>query len=154
MKKADRITAFVDELSAARGAGAHDPHYAGFFQCFNEARYYEAHDVLEHLWLRNGRAHPDHLFFKGLIQIAGAFVHLRKQYLRPAHPTDGRRLHPAVRLFGLGMGNLQRYGAHHMGLDIGALRALCADLVLKIRASDFTRNPWQPESAPRIEPPR
>lgn len=155
MKKADRISAFVETLGAPAPAAAAcsaslDPHYAGFFQCFNEGRYYEAHDVLEHLWLRNGRADANHLFFKGLIQIAGAFVHLRKQFLRPAHPTDGRRLRPAARLFLLGMGNIGPYGARHMSLDIAALRALCAGFVAEIRAGDFARNPWHPDRAPQI----
>jgi len=55
----------------------HDPHFAGYSRCFNEQKFYEAHDVLEALWLqdRNG---PDGDFFKGLIQFAGAFVHLQK----------------------------------------------------------------------------
>ena len=31
---------------------AEHPCYVGYFRCWNEQRYYEAHDVLEHLWLR------------------------------------------------------------------------------------------------------
>src|SRR5438067_657768 len=52
MNKADRITRFVQQLGASPDSPL-DPHYQGFFQCFNEQRYYEAHDVLEHLWLQN-----------------------------------------------------------------------------------------------------
>ena len=102
MKKNERITAFVQACGLDR-AGGLDAHYAGYFTCFNAGDYYEAHDVLEHLWLRG--CGEEHAFYKGLIQIAGAFVHLRKQYLRPEHPKDGRRLRPAVRLFGLGVSN-------------------------------------------------
>lgn len=153
MKKAERISAFVQELGTERAAAADapDPHYTGFFQCFNEARYYEAHDVLEHLWLQNGRADANYFFFKGLIQIAGAFVHLRLQFLRPQHPTDGRRLRPAARLFALGVQNIEKYGARHMGLDIASLRALCVACVAEIHAHDFAKNPWHPDRAPRIE---
>src|SRR5438128_2040143 len=28
-----------------------DPHYLGFFEYFNKGEFYEAHDVLESLWL-------------------------------------------------------------------------------------------------------
>src|SRR6266850_7200307 len=30
-----------------------DAHYLGYFECFNHGFYYEAHDVLEELWLRD-----------------------------------------------------------------------------------------------------
>src|SRR5213082_2572941 len=110
MKKADRITQFVEQLgpSSSPSGTALDPHYLGFFTCFNEQRYYEAHDVLEHVWLQC-RGDENHAYFKGLIQIAGAFVHLQKQFLRPLHPKDGRRLRPAVRLFQLGMKNIEPF---------------------------------------------
>ncbi len=104
MKKGEKIQAFVESLG---GGSAHDPCYEGYFVCFNEQKYYEAHDVLEHLWLKEQG--PSHQFFKGLIQLAGAFVHLQKQYRRPEHPTDGRRLRPAWRLFKLAYANLEPY---------------------------------------------
>ena len=73
MKKNDRISAYIGQLGADPGL-ALDPCYQGYFKCFNAGAYYEAHDVLEHLWLRT--RDENHLFFKGLIQVAGAFVHL------------------------------------------------------------------------------
>jgi predicted metal-dependent hydrolase len=151
MKKADRITQFVEQLGAADASGDStlDPHYRGFFQCFNEQRYYEAHDVLEHLWLQN--RDENFAYFKGLIQVAGAFVHLQKQFLRPAQPKDGRRLRPAVRLFHLGMKNIEPFGPRHMDFDVKGLHALCAKLAAQIAASDFAQNPWSPESAPKLE---
>ena len=54
-----------------------DAHYLGYFACFNRGWFYEAHDVLEELWLAN-RTGPNYAFYKGLIQLAGAFVHLQK----------------------------------------------------------------------------
>ena len=104
MKKGQKIEAFVESLSTG---STHDPCYEGYFICFNEQKYYEAHDVLEHLWLKEQG--PAHQFFKGLIQLAGAFVHLQKQYRRPEHATDGRRLRPAWRLFKLAQTNLEPY---------------------------------------------
>ena len=156
MNKSDRIAAFVESLATTADADAHagdparHPCYLGYFQLFNEARYYEAHDVLEHLWL-GARGDPDFLFYKGLIQVAGAYVHLQKQHDFPTHAKHGRRLRPAVRLFELGRRNLGAFPAQHLRLDVAALRALCADTAAEIAASDFTRNPWTPTTAPRLE---
>ena len=149
MNKHARISSFVAGLGGDPGLAVH-PCYQGYFKCFNETRYYEAHDVLEHLWLQGGRTDPEHAFYKGLIQLAGAFVHLRKQHARPDHAKDGRRLRPAVRLFALAVANLTPYGPRHLGLDIDAVLALCAAQVAAIVASDFTQNPWSPEIAPRL----
>ncbi len=151
MKKHDRMEAFVAGLDADPALALH-PCYQGYFQCFNEARYYEAHDVLEHLWLGGGRTDPDHAFYKGLIQLAGAFVHLQKQRARPEHAKDGRRLRPAVRLFALATANLAAYGPRHLSLNVDGVLALCAAQVAVIVGSDFTRNPWSPQAAPQIVP--
>jgi hypothetical protein len=147
MKKFDRMEAFVTSLGAASPGGLH-PCYAGYFTCFNAGQYYEAHDVLEHLWLRCGDANA--LYYKGLIQIAGAFVHLRKQHLRPWHAKDGRRLAPASRLFDLGASNIEPFGPRHMALDVAALAALCRAHAEAIRRSDFQLNPWTPENPPQL----
>ena len=148
MKKNERISAYVEQLGADPGLGL-EPCYQGYFTCFNAGQYYEAHDVLEHLWLRcrDGNA----LFYKGLIQIAGAFVHLQKQHLHPLHPKHGRRLRPAVRLFQLGAKNLAPFAPRHLDLDVAALLARCAQLAEEITAADYARNPWHPEHAPRVE---
>lgn len=148
MKKNARITAFVSGM-APSAAAVFDPHYAGYFTCFNRGDYYEAHDVLEQLWLVTPG--KDHLFYKGLIQVAGAFVHLQKQFLRPEHPKDRGRLRPAVRLFDLGSSNLAAYGPQYLGLDVAAVRALCAQYVAGIVGSGFEENPWTPERLPNIE---
>ncbi len=148
MKKSDRISAYVETLTTAPGLDL-DPHYTGFFTCFNRGDYYEAHDVLEQLWLRTEGA--DHAFFKGLIQIAGAFVHLRKQFLRPDHPKDGRRLRPAARLFALGMKNIAPFAPLHHRLDVGEQIALCARYASALSQNEFTQNPWHPARLPRVE---
>src|ERR1041385_3444222 len=66
-KKSAAIAALIEGL---RGREL-DAHYLGYFECFNRQLYFEAHDVLEELWLtdRNG---PNGAFYKGLIQLAGA----------------------------------------------------------------------------------
>jgi predicted metal-dependent hydrolase len=142
------MVAAFDAGGAGVGIGF-DPCYTGWFSCFNEGRYYEAHDVLEHLWLRTHDA--NHAFFKGLIQLAGAFVHLRKQFERPHHPKDRTRLRPAARLFQLAAGNLAPFRPVHLRLDVESVCALCETLIAAIEASGFARNPWNPDSAPHIE---
>lgn len=145
-KKADRMEAFVRSLGPH--GGNHDPCYLGYFSCFNARDYYEAHDVLEHLWLKG--CGENYAFYKGLIQLAGAFVHLKKQRLRPDHPTDGRRMHPAVRLFRLAEMNLSPYRPVHLDLDLDAVMLLIASQVEQIEASEFSRNPWSPDTAPQL----
>jgi predicted metal-dependent hydrolase len=150
MKKHARMEAFVAGLGADAGL-ALDPCYQGYFRCFNAGQYYEAHDVLEHLWLANGRGDANFAFYKGLIQVAGAFVHLKKHAARPTHAKDGRRLRPATRLFALAIANLAGYGPRHLALDVDALRALCARHVAAITASDFARNPWSMSNPPQLD---
>lgn len=151
MKKSTRLETLLAGLDPGphdRGV-AHDPRYTGWFTCFNAAEYYEAHDILEHLWLRTRDA--NHAFFKGLIQIAGAFVHLRKHFERPSHPKDASRLRPATRLLARGAEHLEPFRPMHLRLDVAAVCSLCGKIAAAIEASAFTRNPWTPENAPRIE---
>jgi predicted metal-dependent hydrolase len=154
MAKRERISQFVrglgDEDVQLEHTGIADhPFYRAYFRCWNDQRYYEAHDVLEHLWLHNETT--DDNFFKGLIQAAGAFVHLQKNFEYPTHAKHGRRLRPAVRLFQLAEKNLVSFAPHHHGLDVGALIILLRSEREKIEASDFTLNPWSPATAPQIK---
>lgn len=145
-KKAERMDAFVRSLGF--DGAAYDPCYLGYFACFNDQEYYEAHDVLEHLWLR-GRD-ENYAFYQGLIQLAGAFVHLKKQRARPDHPTDGRRMYPAVRLFRLAGKNLSAYRPVHLGLELDPVFSLIDGQVRRIEESDYGRNPWSPAEAPQL----
>ena len=124
------------------------PYYRAFFRCWNKQRYYEAHDVLEQLWLN--RKSPDANFFKGLIQAAGAFVHLQKHFEHPSHAKHGRRLSPAVRLFRLANKNLSHFGPRHHALNVAAFCQLLRGFADRIVASDYKTNPWSPETAPRL----
>ena len=62
VKKAARMDAFVAGLGAD-AASPLDPCYQGYFRCFNAGDYYEAHDVLEHLWLKDGPAAANYAFY-------------------------------------------------------------------------------------------
>lgn len=154
MTKGERISRFVAALEPAGppsgGASGitNHPCYRGFFRCWNEQRYYEAHDVLEHLWLET--TSEDWAYFKGLIQAAGAFVHLQKHFENPGHHKHGRRLGPAVRLFRLAEKNLTQFSPMRYGFDVAGLLRLLHENAEAISQSDFTRNPWSPRTAPHL----
>ena len=154
MNKGERISRFVRELEREDVdlktllLDEH-PFYRAFFRCWNERRYYEAHDVLEQLWLKTNSR--DANYFKGLIQAAGAFVHLQKHFEQPAHPKHSRRLQPAVRLFQLAEKNLAPYAPVRYALDVSALLGLLRTEREKIVQSDFRMNPWSPEHAPKLK---
>jgi len=106
--KNTRIEALIEKF---RG-GRIDPYYLGYIECFNQQLYFEAHEVLEQLWLPQ-RSGPDGAFYKGLIQLAGAFVHLQKN-----------RVGPAASLLQLAQGNLKRYPDTHHCLELTTVLAM------------------------------
>ena len=105
--------------------------------------------MLEQLWLKTKS--PDADYFKGLIQAAGAFVHLQKHFEYPLHAKHSRRLSPAVRLFRLAERNLSRFAPRHHGLDIAAFCQLLREFADQIVASNYKTNPWSPETAPKLK---
>ena len=135
MSKADRI----GHLAVANDDGL-DPHYAGWFRCFNRGEYFEAHDVLEALWLTQ-RKGPNDLFYKGLIQLAGAFVHLQKNRLRPADA-----------LFRLAETNLGRYAPRHERLDLIGVQGLITSWRVALAADEFRTNPLPLRPPPHLVP--
>ena len=153
MNKRERISQWFAEATGEHvnpdhtGVERH-PYYRAFFRCWNEQRYYEAHDVLEQLWLNTKS--PDTNFFKGLIQAAGAFVHLQRHFEHPSHAKHSRRLSPAVRLFRLANKNLSQFGPRHHALNVAAFCQLLRGFADRIVASDCKTNPWSPETAPRL----
>ncbi len=107
-------------------------------KCFNRQLFHEAHDVLEELWLANKNG-PDHSFHKGLIQLAGAFVHLTKD-----------RLRPAAALFKLAQTNLKKYPAIHEHLNVADVLALIEDWLERLESNHFAVNPLTANNAPNL----
>ncbi len=110
-----------------------DPHYLAFFQCFNQEQFFEAHEVLETLWLKE-RGRPKAAFYKGLIQLAGAFVHLQKN-----------RTKPAAALFRLAEQNLGSYPPFYDGLKVDQVRQLSAECRRRLET-----NLGPPECLPKL----
>jgi len=115
-----------------------DAHYLGYFDCFNRQLFYEAHDVLEDLWLKDKHG-PNGAFYKGLIQLAGAFVHLQKD-----------RLRPAAALFKLAQANLEKYPRQHERLDVAAVGRLIRSWLGDLETAHFEKNPLSGESLPKL----
>jgi predicted metal-dependent hydrolase len=130
-------TVKVFELLKGIDPKGHDLRFAGYFELFNRGKFYEAHDVLEDLWLPVRKEH-DGDFYKGLIQLAGAFVHLQKERLRPAGA-----------LFKLAKNNLGKYGPRFQHLNLDEAMALIDRSVAKLEGSEFLQNPLK-DGAPQL----
>jgi predicted metal-dependent hydrolase len=132
--KSARIAAMIESFRGHELAA----HYLGYFDCFNRQLFYEAHDVLEDLWLADKHG-PNGNFYKGLIQLAGAFVHLQKN-----------RLRPAAALFQLARANLEKYPRMHEHLNLKALGDLIAKWLADLEAAQFETNPLMEKNAPQL----
>jgi len=137
MNKHERIADFARQFE---GQGI-DPRYVGYFELFNAQKFYEAHDVLEDLWLADKHGANGN-FYKGLIQLAGAFVHLQKS-----------RLHPSAALFKLARTNLEKYPALHEHLDNAAVLNLIEIWMHWVESKHFKKNPLEEFPAPTISLP-
>ena len=154
MNKRERISQWLadateEDIGSDQADVEKHPNYRAFFRCWNEQGDYGAHHGLEQLWLNTNTRDAD--FFKGLIQSAGAFVHLQKRYEQPLHPKHSRRLAPAVRLFRLAQTNLMNFAPRHHALDVAALCQLLSRYADEIVAANYKINPWSPETAPKLE---
>ncbi|HEX5223378.1 MAG TPA: DUF309 domain-containing protein [Verrucomicrobiae bacterium] len=134
-KKSGKI---AERIAAFQGREL-DAHYLGYFDCFNDQLFYEAHDVLEELWLAD-RHGPNGDFFKGLIQLAGAFVHLQKE-----------RLRPSAALFKLAQANFKKYPPSHEQLQVSSVLELIEIWLGWLEQGEFQRNPLRQQLAPKLE---
>lgn len=155
MRKTDKIRHFLDqirnELAAEIGSTVPDSaevpegweHWVGYFHCFHRQAFYEAHDVLEDLWLREGRSGVNYRFYKGFIQLAGAFVHLQKGRLRPARS-----------LFLLAEANLSTYPEHYHGMDVKRVLEVIRDWRDRVHPGTADGNPLVHGTPPELPCPR
>jgi predicted metal-dependent hydrolase len=148
--KASRIS----ELWEGIDPRGRDVRYAAYFHHFNREDYYEAHDVLESLWLEKGRQARGAAFYQSLIQLAGAFVHMRKHFEHPDHRVHKQRLAPAFRLLGLVEKNLAGYGEEWEGIRLGVISELAKEIKGVLSSEEFQKNPWRPKHGPRLDLPK
>jgi len=115
-----------------------DRHYVGFFDCFNRQLFYEAHEVLEHIWFKDKHG-PNGAFYKGLIQLAGAFVHLQRN-----HPQ------PAAALFKLALANLEKYPNRHEHLNLKTVRRLIEAWLADLESTQYAKNLLSNKNTPKL----
>ena len=133
-KKSAKIAALIEACQGQE----FDPHYLGYFECFNQQLFYEAHDVLEELWLAERRG-PNNGFYKALIQFAGAFVHLQKN-----------RLRPSAALLKLARSYLAAYPDSYQQLDLVSLRGMIEQWLGKVEETNYAANPLTIGTAPKL----
>ncbi len=133
-KKTGRIAELIAEFQGRELSA----NYLGFIACFNRGLFYEAHDVLEELWLADRKGPPGN-FYKGLIQFAGAFVHLQKD-----------RLRPAAALFKLARANFSGYPGVFEHMDVGGVARIIDHWLAQLEEGDFTRNPLTAKNMPQL----
>jgi predicted metal-dependent hydrolase len=115
-----------------------DARYLSYFDCFNRELFYQAHEVLEDLWLPD-RHGPNGDFYKALIQLAGAFVHLQKN-----------RLGPSAALFRLAQANFEKYPDRHERLNLAAVQMVIAGWLRQLERGEFQVNPLTPQNRPQL----
>lgn len=135
-KKSAKIAVLIEQCQG-RDLPAH---YLGYFECFNRQLFYEAHDVLEELWLAEGKSGANYGFYKGLIQFAGAFVHLQKN-----------RLRPAAALFRLSQSYLRHYSNKHQRVNVADLMSRADEWAQALERGNFEENPLRKSAPPRID---
>ncbi|MBI1292042.1 DUF309 domain-containing protein [bacterium] len=89
--------------------------YLTYIDLFNRGEYFEAHEVLEDLWVVE--VEPLKTYYKGLIQIAVAICHWER-----GNPSG------AVKLYQSGMAYLAIYPEEFEGLDLRELRKRLIDI--------------------------
>ena len=139
------------ERIAARVAGrehesGYHPCYLEYFRLFNAQEYYEAHDILEHIWLE--AEGERYVFYKALIQFAGGYVHLQHHHREPAHRVHGQRLRPAARLFRRSAELLSDLPPSYEGLTLSDVISSALATALSLESASFTQNPYHPSRAP------
>lgn len=134
------------ELDTSHPFGTESPprELTAFLIDFNTGRYHEAHDALEPLWLQQRSSAPAR-FYQALIQLAGAFVLLRK------HSPSKPRIHPACRLLALAREKIQPFGSLHAGLNARKALDTIDSWLHRLTSLAPDADPWEGLQPPRLE---
>jgi predicted metal-dependent hydrolase len=101
---------------------SYDPLYVQFLHYFNEEQdYYECHEVMEELWLSEGR----HRLYQGLLQAAVALYHFTND-----------NISGAIKLFQGGIEKMELYPDHDLGIRLDKFIAECRDYLNKLNRYD------------------
>jgi predicted metal-dependent hydrolase len=94
-------------------------------ELFNREEYFECHEVWEHLWKQQDEG-QQRQFTQGLIQVAVATYHLRRQNFTGA-----------LRLYERALGRLRPCSPSYCGIDVAALIAQ-VETVVKSPVAEFS----------------
>ena len=89
-----------------------DPRFLEFIRLFNAEKFFEAHEVLEELWLETTGSRKQ--FYQGLIQCAVALAHWQRKNPKGAAQVGKRALH-----------TLKMYDPAEEGIEVAALIREC-----------------------------
>jgi hypothetical protein len=117
----------------------HDPRYLDFFERFNRQEFFEAHEVLEQLWLES-RDKPNGRYYQGLIMAAGAFVHFQND--RPKAASN---------LLKTAIERLKPYGAIHEAFGLGKFVECLESWLDLVEELEYKENPFNPRLAPKLK---
>jgi predicted metal-dependent hydrolase len=105
----------------------HDPRLTEFIRLFNDRAFFEAHEILEELWLECEGEQKE--FYRGLIQCAVALAHY--------HYQRNNRI-GAAQVGTRALATLKRFGTEREGILIGQLVLDCENF-LSSRKADYPR---------------
>lgn len=106
----------------------YDPLYVQYLHYFNVERdYFECHEVMEELWMEEGR---DPLC-QGLLQVAVGLYHARND-----------NVSGSIKLFSQAIDKLARYPEHRLGIDLAAMIADSEQYLNKLRDNKETPFPF------------
>ncbi|OYD07477.1 DUF309 domain-containing protein [Paludifilum halophilum] len=107
---------------------AYSPLFVQFLYYFNVERdYFECHEVLEELWLEEGRS----LLYQGLLQVAVALYHFRNDNVNGAR-----------KLFQGALDKLANYPGDSLGIDLGRIREESRHYLKKLNAYETSPFPF------------
>jgi hypothetical protein len=129
----------VAKLIAGLPSDKYDPHYLGYFECFNCRQFYEAHEVLEELWL-SSKGTRNERYYQGLIMAAGAFVHFQQD--RPKAASN--LLQKAIE-------RLKPFGAVHEGFAVGKFVECLESWLYLVDSMAYKENPFHARLAPKLK---
>lgn len=112
--------------------------YVRFLNHFNVDRdYYECHEVLEELWLEEGRD----LRYQGLLQVAVGLYH-----------HSNRNVSGAIKLFEAGISKLLHYPDEILGIDLKQLRDDSMQYLQKLKGYDANPFDFYPLTIEIVDP--
>lgn len=109
----------------------HPHEYIEGLRLFNEGRYWEAHEALEHVWKPLAKGSLERRFYQGLILLSAAFLHRER-----ARTTPARSIKPALRCYTSALEKTEDLPDVFLDLNVADLRASAHACFAPLRADE------------------